>query len=121
VIAAAVALAAGVGAVLRYLVDVLVSRRMRGDFPFGTLVVNVSGSFVLGLTAGLAAHHGLPHGPTVVVGTGLAGGYTTLSTWAWETVALAETGELLEASLNIVGSFAAGLGAAAAGLGLALL
>jgi CrcB protein len=121
VIAAGVAAAAGLGAVLRYLVDLLVQRRVRGDFPFGTVVVNVTGSFVLGLITGLAAHHGLPHGPTVIIGTGFAGGYTTLSTWAWETVTLAESGELLEASSNVIGSFAAGLAAAAAGLGLALL
>jgi fluoride exporter len=121
VIAAAVALAAGIGAVLRYLVDLFVSQRMRGDFPLGTLVVNVSGSFLLGLLTGLAAHHGFPHGPTVIIGTGLAGGYTTLSTWAWETVALAEAGEPLEAAVNVIAGFAAGLVAASAGLGLALL
>jgi CrcB protein len=121
VIALAVALAAGVGAVLRYLVDQSVYQRLRADFPFGTLVVNVSGSFVLGLVTGLAAHQGLPHDPTVIIGTGFAGGYTTLSTWAWETITLAESGELLEAAANVLGSFAAGLAAAAAGLGLALL
>ena len=120
-LAAVVALAAGAGAVLRYLVDLLVYHRTRGDFPFGTVVVNVTGSFVLGLVTGLAAHHGLPHDPTVIIGTGFAGGYTTLSTWAWETITLAESGELLEASGNVVGSFAAGLAAAAAGLGVALL
>jgi fluoride exporter len=121
VVGVAVGLAAGLGALLRYLVDQVVHRRTRGDFPFGTVVVNISGSFVLGLTTGLAAHHGLPHAATVVIGAGFAGGYTTLSTWAWETVTLAESGELLEASGNVVGSFAAGLTAAAAGLGLALL
>lgn len=120
-IAVAVALAAGLGAVLRYLVDQYVYHRIRGDFPFGTVVVNLSGSFVLGLITGLAAHHGLPHEPTVIIGTGFAGGYTTLSTWAWETVTLAESGEVLEATSNVLGSFAGGLAAAAAGLGLALL
>jgi CrcB protein len=121
VIALAVAAAAGLGAVLRYLVDQSVQRRVRGDFPFGTVVVNITGSFVLGLVTGLAAHAGLPHAPTVIIGSGFAGGYTTLSTWAWETVTLGESGELLEAGGNILGSFAAGLAAAAAGLGLALL
>lgn len=116
-----VALAAGLGAVLRYAVDLAVQQRVRGDFPVGTLVVNITGSFVLGLVTGLALHHGLAATPTVIIGAGFAGGYTTLSTWAWETLALAERREVLAASVNIVGSFAAGLAAAAAGLGLALL
>ena len=117
----AVALAAGAGAVLRYVVDQVVQHRTRGEFPFGTLVVNVSGSLLLGLTTGLAAHHGLPATPTIVIGAGFAGGYTTLSTWAWESLALAEARDLLGAGLNVAGSFAAGLVAAAAGLGLAQL
>lgn len=120
-IALGVAVAAGLGAVLRYLVDQFVYHRIRGDFPFGTVAVNISGAFLLGLVTGLAAHHGLPHAPTVIIGTGFAGGYTTLSTWAWETITLAESGEVLEAAGNVIGSFAAGLAAAAAGLGLALL
>ena len=117
----AVALAAGLGAVARYVVDAVVQHRARGDFPLGTLVVNISGSFALGLATGLALHHGLGATPTLIIGAGFAGGYTTLSTWAWETLALAESGDVLEASANILGSFIAGLAAAAAGLGLALL
>lgn len=116
-----IALAAGLGAVARYFVDGLVQDRVRGDFPIGTLVVNVSGSLVLGLATGLALHHGLGATPLLIVGAGFAGGYTTLSTWAWETLALAETGDRLAACANMVGSFIAGLAAAAAGLGLALL
>jgi CrcB protein len=117
----AVALAAGGGAVLRYVVDQLVGHRTRGDFPYGTVVINVSGSFLLGLVTGLALHHGLGSTATVVIGTGFAGGYTTLSTWAWETLAVAGTGDVLKASVNVLGSFAAGIAAAAAGLALALL
>jgi CrcB protein len=116
----AVALAAGAGAVLRYVVDQVIGHRTRGDFPYGTVVVNISGSFLLGLVTGLALHHGLGSSATLVLGTGLAGGYTTLSTWAWETLALAESGDLLEAGVNVFGSFAAGLLAASAGLALAL-
>jgi CrcB protein len=117
----AVALAAGVGAVARYVIDQIVQHRARGDFPYGTVIINLSGSLLLGFTTGLALHHGLPATPTVILGAGFAGGYTTLSTWAWETLALAEAGDLLEASLNTAGSFAAGLAVAAAGLGLAML
>lgn len=116
-----VAAAAGLGAVVRYLVDQLVQRRTPGDFPYGTLLVNVSGSLLFGLLIGLNLHQGLPSSVTVVAGIGFAGGYTTLSTWAWESLALAESGELWQALLNVVGSFAIGLAAAAVGLGLALL
>ncbi len=121
ILSLAVAVAAGVGAVVRYVLDQVIAHRTGGDFPYGTLVINLSGSFLLGLVVGLSLHHGLPATPTLVIGTGFAGGYTTLSTWAWESLALAETGDLLQAGLNIVGSFALGLLAAAAGLGLALL
>jgi len=115
-----IVMAAGGGAVLRYVIDQLVQHRTHGDFPYGTVVINISGSFLLGLVTGLAVHHGLGATATLVIGTGLAGGYTTLSTWAWETIALAESGDILEAGVNIVGSFAAGMAAASAGLGLAL-
>jgi CrcB protein len=117
----AVALAAGVGAVARYLADQVVQQRVRGEFPYGTLVVNTTGSLLLGLLVGLSLHHGLGQRPLLVLGTGFAGGYTTLSTWAWESLALAQAGELPEAVLNLVGTLALGLLAAAAGLALALL
>ena len=116
-----VALAAGVGAVARYLLDQVVQHRIRSTFPFGTLVINLTGSLLLGLTTGLALHRGLPATPTVVIGTGFAGGYTTLSTWAWESLALAENRELRAAVGNVAGSLAAGLAVAALGLGLAQL
>lgn len=117
----AVAVAAGVGSLLRYVIDQLVQHRTRGVFPLGTFVVNVTGSLVLGLTTGFAVHHGLDSDVAVVLGAGLAGGYTTLSTWAWETLALAEDRESLAAVVNLAGSVAAGLAAGALGLGIALL
>lgn len=109
-----VALAAGAGAVTRYVVDQLVARRLGAGFPWGTLVVNTSGSFLLGLVAG-----GLSGSAAAVLGAGYAGGFTTLSTLAWETLALAEDGSTGAAALNVVGSTLLGLLAAAAGLALA--
>jgi len=114
VVALLVALAAGVGAVARYLVDLAVQRHVHGELPVGTLLVNVTGSFALGLVAGSAT------GTTAaVLGAGLCGGYTTLSTLAWETLALAEEGSHRTALLNVVGSTALGMAAAALGLVLA--
>lgn len=117
----AVSAAAGAGAVLRYVVDRAVAARMRLEWPLGTFVVNVCGSFVLGIIVGLSAHHGLDRTTLDIVGAGFTGGFTTLSTWAWESIALAETTEWPPSLLNVFGSVGAGLVAAAAGLGLARL
>lgn len=116
-----VGLAAGLGAVVRYVVDQLIEARHDTVFPFGTFTVNVTGSLLLGLVSGLAMHHGLPTGPTIALSAGFCSGYTTWSTFAYETLALVETGALLEAAGNVLASVAAGLTAAAAGFGLALL
>jgi len=121
ILAVAVSLAASAGAVCRYLLDQLVQHQHDQRFPWGTFVINVTGSMLLGLVTGLAVHHGLPAVPATVVGVGFAGGYTTWSTYMWESLALAEAGALGGAAVNIIGSLAAGLAAAAAGFGLAFL
>lgn len=117
----AIAVAAGCGAVCRYTLDQLVQHRTSGTFPLGTFVVNVTGSLLLGVVVGVSAHHHVPSDAALAVGVGFAGGYTTLSTWAWESLALAERGAWGRMTLNVAGSLAVGFAAAAAGLGLALL
>lgn len=117
----AVSAAAGAGAVLRYVVDRVVARRLWVEWPLGTFLVNVSGSLLLGVMVGLSVHHGLGANSLDIAGAGFAGGFTTLSTWAWESIALAETSEWSASLLNVAGSVAVGLLAAAAGLGLARL
>jgi CrcB protein len=109
------------GAPTRYVVDTLVSARARGPFPFGTLVVNVSGSLLLGVITGLALYHGLAPSDKVVVGTGFVGAYTTFSTFSFETLALFEAGDPRRAMGNIGISLIAGGLAGAAGLALAAL
>lgn len=113
-----VALTAGVGAVCRYLLDQAVQHRHGSDFPWGTFVVNATGSLLLGVVTGLGLHHGLAATPTVVLSAGFCAGYTTWSTWAWESLALAEVGDWWRAGCNVAGSVAVGL--AAAGVGLAV-
>jgi fluoride exporter len=120
-LAIAVGLAAALGAACRYLLDQVVQHQHDQTFPWGTFVINISGSLLLGVITGLSIHHGLPKVPTTVIGVGFAGGYTTWSTYIWESIALAETGALLAASANLIGSLVVGFAAAAAGLGLALL
>ena len=116
-----VGVAGAVGAPLRYIVDTLVSDRVEGTFPLGTLTVNVSGSFALGLLSGLVIYHGLSASPNLILGTGLIGAYTTFSTFSFETIALVEEGEGGLAILSVVANGLAGAGAAAAGLALAAL
>jgi len=99
------------GALGRFTVDAAVSARRPSDFPFGTLAVNLSGSFALGALVGL----GIAGDALLVLGTGLLGGYTTFSTWMFETQRLAENGALRLMWLNLAGPVAAGL--AVTGLG----
>jgi CrcB protein len=116
-----VAVASAIGAPARYLLDRYVASKGHGAFPWGTFTINISGSFVLGLLVGLGAHHGLSTSAVAVLGAGFCGAYTTFSTFSVETIRLLEEGSVLEASLNVGVSLAAGLLAAAAGLGLALI
>lgn len=88
-IAVFVALAGGVGAALRFVVDGVVARHWRGPVPLGTLVINVTGSFLLGLLFGLLSDHRVFSEVYAVVGTGMLGGYTTFSTASVEAVTIA--------------------------------
>lgn len=114
-----IALAGALGAPARFLLDGWLSDRLARTFPWGTLAVNVSGSLLLGLVAGLGLYHGLPQTPRLLLATGFCGAYTTFSTFAYETVRLAEDASVRQAAANTLGSLVAGLIAAAAGLGLA--
>jgi CrcB protein len=113
--------AGAVGAVARYELDRAVADRSRGVFPWGTLVINVSGSLLLGVITGLALHHGLSASDKIVVGTGFCGAYTTFSTFSFETVRLVEEGALAEAFRNAAGTLMACAAAAAAGLAVTSL
>jgi CrcB protein len=116
-----VAAAGGVGAVLRALLIHHVGRRRRDPLPVGTMVVNASGSLVLGVLTGLALYHGVGSHPLAVAGTGLCGGYTTWSTASWETVHLLHTGHRSEAIVYTFGGLIVCLAGAAAGIGLTAL
>jgi CrcB protein len=116
VIVVGLLLAGAVGALLRYEVELHVRRRLGPEFPWGTLVINVTGAFVLGLLTGLADHRGVPGAVLTVVGTGLLGAFTTFSTFAFDTVGLAERGRPGGAAANVGASLVLGLGAAALGL-----
>lgn len=107
----AVILIGGCGAVLRLVLDGAVSGWLGRDFPFGTMAVNVSGAFVLGVLTGLA----LSHDHALLAGTAALGSYTTFSTWMLETQRLDEDRRHFAASANIVISLVVGVAAAALG------
>lgn len=115
----AVALAGGVGAVLRFVVDGLVARRRDQGVPWGTIVVNATGSFLLGLLVALVRDHAGLDALATVLGTGLLGGYTSFSTASVEAVTLALRGGA-RAAATAVGHAAVMLmvSLAAAGFGL---
>jgi len=102
-----------VGAPTRYLTDLLVQSRHDSRMPWGTFTVNIAGSFVLGLMAGLSSAGHAPSWVETLVGTGFCGALTTFSTFSFETVRLVEGGHRLTALLNVVLSLATGLGACA--------
>lgn len=109
-----VAFGAAIGAPLRYLADRAISSRLDGAFPWGTLCVNVAGSFVLGALTGLS----LSGGALAFAGTGFCGALTTYSTFGYETLNLLRSKARGLAVLNVLGTVAAGLAAAAAGYAL---
>jgi fluoride exporter len=106
-----VAVLGGAGANARFLVHTIVSVRVRSGFPIATLVVNASGSLLLGLLAGVA----LSGDALVLAGTAMLGSYTTFSTWMLETELLAGNGRRWAAVLNVLVSLAVGVGAVALG------
>jgi fluoride exporter len=104
----------GAGAIARFLLDGAVTERAGAGLPWGTLAVNVSGAFVLGLVAGAA----LAGDAYRLAGTGLLGAYTTFSTWMLESHRLAEDGRLRLGAINVAVSVLAGVAAAWAGRSL---
>ena len=120
-IIAGLMVAGAAGAVLRYLVDRYVQGKVESDFPYGTVVINVTGSLVLGFLTGSALHHGLSASWVTVLGTGLCGAYTTFSTFTYDTFRLLGSDAPASAMTNVLVSVVAGLGAAVAGLALGTL
>lgn len=101
-IALGVAVGGGLGAVTRYLLDRAIASRQRSPFPLGTLVINVTGSILLGALVGVVTSRQLPIQTLSWAGTGFLGGYTTFSTFTFETVRLLEDGAWRHAWMNLL-------------------
>lgn len=115
---AGIAVAGGIGAAARMVLDGLIRSRLAGATPWGTIAINVSGSLVLGFLTGLAAGNLLPAEWFLIIGTGFLGGYTTFSTASYETIRLLEQRAWWASAMSGLGTLV--LATTAAGLGLLL-
>jgi len=112
-------LAGAAGAVTRFLLDAWTKQRWQSPFPLATVFINITGSLILGVLAGVVLFDGQPSAWQTVLGTGFCGGYTTFSTASFETVRLVQQGRRGFALLNAV--FSLLLSVAACALGMAVV
>ncbi len=116
----AVCLAGGAGAAIRFVVDGTIRHHTSGTYPWATMIINVTGSLILGLVTGLVLSGLVAHSWQLVIGTGLLGGYTTFSTASVETVRLLEDRRWRAAAVNGPGMLVLCVAAAAGGYALGL-
>lgn len=114
---AQVAVGGAIGSMARYLTYVAVTRGIGLGFPWGTVIVNIAGSFLMGVLAALLVERGASrHAPFLM--TGILGGFTTFSAFSLDAVALWERGEAVQATAYVAGSVILSLAALVAGLAL---
>lgn len=111
-----IALAGSLGATSRFVLDGHLKARFGGAFPWATFIINVTGSFILGIVTGILLKHHNFNDVEAIIGVGFCGGYTTFSTASFETVRLLERREYRRALANAAGGLAATIVAAAIGL-----
>ncbi|MBG6226726.1 CrcB protein [Arthrobacter sp. CAN_A2] len=114
----ALAAAGGAGAALRFVLDGTIRSRLRTSLPVSTMVINISGSLLLGILVGVveSCHDMQPL--FTIVGVGFLGGYTTFSTASLETVRLIQTRKTRQALISGLGTLVLAVTAAAAGIGI---
>lgn len=110
-----------IGANARFVMAQWAAQVWGTDFPYGTFIINVSGSFILGLFATLALRLAWNDNWRLLVAIGFVGAYTTFSTFEYETLHLASEGAFARAMANALGSLVCGFGAAYLGMVLARL
>ena len=110
-------LGAGIGGAMRHSVNVAATRLLGLGFPYGTVIVNVVGSFAMGLLAGYFAYRaGVPQHIRLFLTTGILGGFTTFSTFSLDAAVLVERHSFGAAAGYMIGSVAAGVAALFFGL-----
>jgi CrcB protein len=113
-----VAAAGGVGAALRLGLNAIVHRRVRPDYPIAMSIINVTGSFALGLATGLTSRGAVPDRWSLLVGVGLVGGFTAFSTTSLQTLRLLQERRIGLALANSFGMIALAVLLAALGIWL---
>lgn len=113
-----IGLAGGLGALTRYLVGRVFVIRTWAAFPWSTMLINVTGAFLIGVISGLTIQHVLSPQVQTVLATGFLGGYTTFSTMSWESVQLLRGSNLRQSLFYLAGTAIPGLLAAFLGLKL---
>jgi CrcB protein len=116
-----VALGGAIGSVSRYAITVLVQSRQTSSFPTGTLLVNVTGSMLLGFLARWLADPAASVEMRLLLMTGICGGYTTFSTFSGDTLRLLQAGDYRSAALYITSSVTLSVAACFAGFALGRL
>ncbi|MGI8648895.1 MAG: fluoride efflux transporter CrcB [Rubrobacter sp.] len=111
-----VAIGGGLGAALRYGAGVWLASKLGPGFPWGTFFVNVTGSFIVGIVLALASGGELSAEARLFLAVGLMGGYTTFSSYSYETLAMISSGSVSAALINVFGQLALGFLAVYAGV-----
>jgi fluoride exporter len=104
-----VALGGAIGASSRYLLGMWIQTRVGSDFPWGTFVINVTGSFLIGIVLGLVNAGTFSAEARLFLAVGVLGGYTTFSTFSYETLELLADGNIQAFLFNAIGQLVAGL------------
>ncbi|MCL6539442.1 MAG: fluoride efflux transporter CrcB [Roseiflexus sp.] len=118
----AIAVGAAIGANLRYSLSIWAAQRWGASFPYGTLIVNVIGSFAIGFVLVLATTRlSLSDPARLLIVTGLLGGFTTFSSLSFETYSLITNGSWLAAGIYVISSFGLGIASVFLGAGIARL
>lgn len=113
----AVAAGGALGAVVRYLVSIAAGRAFGTGFPWGTLIINVTGSFLIGILTGLfATKWNLPQAARMFLTVGICGGYTTFSTFSLDAWYLIERGQTVASAAYMIASVVLSVGALIAAL-----
>ena len=104
-----VAAGGAIGAAARYLAGLWIAARLGASFPWGTFFVNVTGSFLIGIVLVLVEGGTLPAEARLFLAVGILGGYTTFSSFSYETLQLLNGGDMVPVLLNVLGQLLIGL------------